>query len=125
MRFSDSRVQLAGLDVCMAKVLIEAERIWKEHGRDGLTVTAGLNGCHSPGSVHYYGFAVDLRTRTMTDAEHRAAGIERPDRAWDRPEIHDVAVELQRALGDGYRVAVEATHIHVERLRALIPGYLK
>lgn len=56
---------LSGLQPVMRPVLREAEAIWKAHGhpKDGVTVTEGLGGLHSAASWHYYGYALDLRTR--------------------------------------------------------------
>jgi len=89
-------VSLVGLHLPMRKVLIEAERIWKAHGKE-LVVTSGLDGQHSARSLHYYGYAVDLRTRYF-----------------DTVTTMKVANELRSALGEKYQVIVERNHIHVE-----------
>jgi hypothetical protein len=63
MKLKDG-VTLAGLHPVMRPVLREAEAIWKAHGRsEGVTVTEARGGEHSAVSWHYYGFALDLRTR--------------------------------------------------------------
>jgi len=91
---------LQGLHISMRKVLIHADSIWKAHGIEGgVTITSGTDGTHGAGSWHYYGLAVDLRTRDLI-----AAGISVPD----------VAKELDEALGNGYDVLNEGNHIHVE-----------
>lgn len=93
-------VILAGLDLRMRPALLAAERIWREHGRpEGVTVTSGLDGVHSAGSLHYYGLAVDFRIRY-----------------WLRPESREVAQELRSALvsNAGFDVILESDHIHVE-----------
>lgn len=92
-------VQLAGLDIRMRPVLVVADRIWKEHYRpEGVTITSGLDGCHSPGSLHYYGFALDLRTRYF-----------------DSEELESVYNSLRRDLDfRKFDVIRCATHIHVE-----------
>ena len=60
-------VVLAGLDPCMRPAMVNAERIWKRFGRsEGVTITSGLDGCHSAGSLHYYGLALDFRTHYFT-----------------------------------------------------------
>ena len=57
-------VTLAGLHPVMRPVLREAESIWKAHGRpEGVTITEARGGTHSASSFHYYGLALDLRTR--------------------------------------------------------------
>lgn len=60
---------LKGLNLRMRPVLVEAEKIFSVFGLP-CVVTSGLDGTHSAGSLHYYGFAVDLRSnhvRTKTD----------------------------------------------------------
>ena len=96
-------VSLVGLQIQMRPVLMGAESIWKSHGREeGVTVTAGTDGTHSAGSLHPYGYALDLRTHY-----------------WEKPEISKVAIELQDALGDDYDVIIHSTHIHCEYQRVL------
>jgi len=91
---------LAGLKIQMRKVLIAANMVWKKYGEE-LVVTEGLGGEHSAGSLHYYGFAVDLRTRYFIQ------------------NIHDeIARELRRQLDSDYDVIVHKTHIHAEYDRA-------
>lgn len=89
-------VQLAGLDIKMRPVLIEADKIWRRYGQE-LVVTAGLDGTHSAGSLHYYGLATDFRTRYFTAQEKDV-----------------VFAELVESLGVEYDVIKETTHIHVE-----------
>lgn len=55
---------MAGLSPVMRQVLIVGERIMKSHGVD-LVITCALDGDHSAGSFHYYGYALDLRTRHL------------------------------------------------------------
>ena len=74
--------------------LMAADEVWKELGQD-LVMTSGVR--LDPGSAHYMGYAVDLRTRDFSDEEEAAAY---------RQLAHD--------LGDGYLVTLEADHIHVE-----------
>lgn len=92
-------VSLQGLQVEMRQVLKHAHQIWKEHGKE-LVVTSTTEGQHSPASYHYYGYAVDLRTRYFDTTE-----------AWQ------VAGELRAALQDVspyFDVVAKNTHIHVE-----------
>jgi RHS repeat-associated protein len=65
-------------------------------GRDAV-VTFGTNGTHGDGSLHYPGFAVDLRTRDLSADQRR--------------EATDL---LRERLGDNYDVVDEGNHIHVE-----------
>ena len=88
-------VILAGLDIAMRPALIEAERIWEEMGYH-LTVTSALDGVHSAGSLHYYGRALDFRTRDMGKARMKAY------------------LQLKERLPRGFDVVLEHDHIHVE-----------
>jgi len=87
---------LAGLSLRMRPVLIGAEKVWKLAGQE-LCVTCGLDGTHSAGSMHYYGLAVDLRTRYFSETEKK-----------------HVFTALKKELGAGYDVVIHGTHIHVE-----------
>lgn len=94
-------VQLAGLKLPMRKVLKVAEKIWANKGKE-LVVTSGLDGTHSAGSLHYYGYALDFRTWYFTPAK-----------------ISSVVFELRRRLGMKYYVAFEKNHIHVHYIPAV------
>ena len=88
---------LQGLQYEMRPVLIAADKIWKKHGKE-LVVTAGTDGTHSAGSLHYYGRAVDLRTYYFSKETKEA-----------------VYLALSEALpACDYDVVKEKTHIHVE-----------
>ena len=89
-------VNLAGLKIEMQPVLVAASKIWERHGQE-LVVTCGPGGTHSPGSLHPYGYAVDLRSRYFDSGT----------------KIY-VVESLQKELGDDYDVVSHRTHIHVE-----------
>lgn len=91
-----SGVIIAGLKLEMRKVLVNADKVWKAHGQE-LVITSGMDGVHSPGSLHPYGYALDLRTRYFDSAEHKS-----------------IAAELRAELGNKYNVVVHSTHIHTE-----------
>ena len=95
MKLKDGAV-LSGLHPSMRMALITAQKVYERHGRE-LVVTSGLDGTHSAGSWHYYGRAIDLRTSYF-----------------DEDQKESVYLDLKRALGDRYRVFLEATHIHVD-----------
>ena len=81
----------------MRPVLRVAEEIWIAAGRpEGVTVTCAMGGEHSAGSFHYYGLALDLRTRYFTE-----------------PVKDTVATKLRQRLPH-YDVVAHKTHIHVE-----------
>lgn len=95
-------VTLAGLNILMRPVLRHAERIWMANGEDdGVTITEALGGTHSATSWHYYGLALDLRTRYFTTEVY-----------------NDITLEMREALPD-YDVVAHSTHMHVEIGNAL------
>lgn len=89
-------VSLADLRPEMREVLIAADRIWREHGKE-LWVTSHKEGGHSPRSLHYTGFALDLRSRHFGRTEQGVA-----------------VRKLRQALGRNYDVIHEMNHFHVE-----------
>ncbi len=66
---------IAGLHPVMRSVLREADKIWKAHGEE-LVVTAGLDGTHSAASWHYYGLALDFRTKYFLQPQVRSVGAD-------------------------------------------------
>lgn len=92
----DESVNIYGLNVVMQPVLKYAAIIWRKYGQE-VVVTSARDGIHSVGSLHYYGYAVDLRTRYFDDHV-----------------IPQVAQDLRLELGSDYQVVVEGNHIHVE-----------
>ena len=90
-------VSLLGLQPVMRPVLREAERIWNENGRaEGVTITCGPGGTHGATSWHYYGYALDLRTRYF-----------------GKDQVQEIYHDLREALPN-YDVVMHDTHIHVE-----------
>ncbi len=94
-------VSVNGLHISMRQVLPVCGKLWREHGKE-CVVTAGNEGnpldrVHSIGSLHYYGRAVDLRTRYF-----------------DKFTQKKVKAKLQDLLGSDYDVVIERTHMHVE-----------
>ena len=105
MQVKDDSVNIWGLDIKMQPVLKHAHALWEEHIGVEMVITSARDGIHSPGSLHYYGFAVDIRT-------------------WDKQgnQINDearfnLATVLQDALhlySKFYEVFPHKTHIHIE-----------
>jgi hypothetical protein len=62
-----------------------------------LTITALQDGTHMPGSLHYRGYAADLRTHTVPD--------------WQLPHLLDA---VQHELGPAWDVVQEKDHFHIE-----------
>jgi len=89
-------VTMTGLQLPMRLVLKEANWLWKEHGEE-LVVTAATDGEHSAGSLHYYGYAVDLRCRYFSTVTSQT-----------------ITDKLQVKIGSGYTVLFETDHIHVQ-----------
>lgn len=87
---------IQGIDYKLRPVLIHADEIWKKHDQE-LVITAGMDGEHSAGSLHYYGLALDLRT------------------SYFKPEVAKaVHAELVAKLGKNFDAVLEKSHCHVE-----------
>ena len=89
-------VTLAGLDIRMRPALMAAGEIWERHGQE-LVITEARDGAHSPGSLHYYGLALDMRTRDF-----------------DEQGKNSVYQELKGSLPERFDVVLHSSHIHVE-----------
>jgi len=89
-------VILSGLQLPMRDCLLFANNIWKDLDQE-LVITSGLDGTHSAGSLHYYGYALDFRTRYFSDVQKQIA--------FD---------DLTDSLGSDYNVIWHTSHIHVE-----------
>lgn len=89
-------VNIWSLQFEMRKVLVEADKVYKKYGKE-LVITSARDGIHSARSLHYFGYAVDLRTNYFT-AE----------------QIPLVLQDLKLALGPAYDVLFETDHFHVE-----------
>lgn len=90
---------MAGLKPQMRIVLITANRLYKELFNAQLVVTSALDGIHSAGSAHYFGYALDFRTYNLGTMKQTKA--------------KRIADELQHRLGGRYYVLLESNHIHV------------
>ena len=87
---------IQGLDIRMRSALIAADRIWKICGQE-LVITCGLDGEHSAGSLHYYGLAVDCRTRYFNQTDKKK-----------------VVIDLMDKIGHNFDIITHKTHIHIE-----------
>lgn len=103
MKIKDG-VIMAGLHLPMRLPLMFAEKIWSEIGQE-LVVTSALDGQHSSRSLHYFGYALDFRTRYFNEDQKNMA-------------FRLLSDSLKKYHND-YRVILEKTHIHVE-YRAII-----
>lgn len=99
-------VELAGLRVPMRAVKVICEEVYKRHGHESV-ITSALEGKHSLGSYHPFGYALDYRIRFLKD----------------KAEYLEVAQEIREGLKrqwivnkypKGYTVVLESTHIHIQ-----------
>lgn len=95
---------IQGLKLEMRKALMVAEKVYKKYGRkEGITITSGTEDyAHSAGSLHPFGYAVDLRT------SYFKTGV-----------IGSVVSEIKKELGSDYDCLYEGDHIHLEYDRIL------
>lgn len=103
MKIKDG-VIMQGLQLEMRTVLQKADALWKKHGKE-LVITSALDGTHSAGSYHYFGYALDFRTRYFFDNVPQEQG---------QRTVMEIVKDLQAQLGDKYTVLFESTHIHVQ-----------
>ena len=99
MKIKDG-VIMQGLKLPMRLALIEANQVYSDYGKE-LVITSALDGAHSAGSYHYFGYAIDLRTRFFS--------------SWR--EKLDVAQKIRdrlNAKSDKFTVVLEDTHIHMQ-----------
>ena len=94
-------VSLEGLHVSMRLVLAFAESTYLSFGKEAV-ITSGTEGhvldkVHGISSYHYYGMALDFRTRFFDDAT-----------------AMKVADKLRSMLGSKYSVVCEGNQIHVQ-----------
>jgi hypothetical protein len=80
----------------MLVALIVALGVYAEHGAD-CVITACTDGKHGKRSLHAFGYALDLRTRRLTDVE-----------------VAEIAGQIAARLSKEYDILIEDDHIHVE-----------
>lgn len=96
-------VSIVGLKPEILVGLMVAQGVYDEFGCD-LVVTAGVDGNHKIGSLHYKGLAVDLRTRDLREDEKELVAVLLKERLNGQPD--NFAGEFD--------VVLERTHIHLE-----------
>jgi hypothetical protein len=89
-------VIMQGLHISMRPVMIAVGEVWRSLGETAC-VTSALDGSHSDGSLHYYGFALDFRTRYFNDQQ-----------------ITRARNTLVNRLPQPYDVVTEGNHMHIE-----------
>lgn len=105
MKIKDDSVNLWGLQPEMQPVLKWAEGIWESFIHGDLVITSARDGIHSAGSLHYYGYAVDLRT---WDSEGEQISME------IKQEMAKILRLHLAEYSSNYDVIIHSTHIHVE-----------
>jgi hypothetical protein len=89
-------VEVRGLKPEMALAALIVAGVYSSEGHD-CTITSGRDGQHMRGSRHYWGHALDFRTRNVPNEK--------------RPAL---AEAVREALGGEFDVVLESTHLHVE-----------
>ena len=101
----DKSVKTDRLQPCMRPAIKTVCNVYAEYGQTQVVVTAG-NECwdkngiwiHSPGSLHPYGLAVDIRTNVFSKA--------------DKFIVYKVLRDILKPLG--FDVVMHSTHFHIE-----------
>lgn len=91
-------VRLIGLNPQIILAVFAGSSIWMQHFPEvDFVITCATDGKHGRGSRHYFGNAIDIRTRTLNaDDAHKAHRL------------------LAGALSVEFDVILEPDHIHVE-----------
>ena len=91
-------VILRGLQLQMRHVLITCQEVLDRYKKK-FWVTSGLDGVHSAGSLHYYGFAIDIRIYHLGK--------------WTNQVFQEIKERLRKQ-SKYYDVILHKTHIHIE-----------
>lgn len=90
-------VKINGIKPEMVMGLIVAEGYFRSNGIDEMVVTSVVDGVHGFGSLHYVGYASDVRTWEILD-----------------DLLPKFTGGLSEALGPEFDVVLESDHIHIE-----------
>ena len=90
-------VELQGLQPQMFIAVTVADEVYEEFGLE-CVITSALDSQHGAHSLHYKGFAVDLRTKHIPDARNKSV----------------ISDKIQSRLGSQFQVVLENDHIHIE-----------
>ena len=96
MRFKGS-VTLNGVKPEVVTALIVCNDIYANYGQD-MVVTSITEGTHGKGSLHYVGFAFDLRTRNFQYPK----------------DIDLVVKDMREYLTEEFDIIIEKDHLHIE-----------
>jgi hypothetical protein len=90
-------VKIGLLKPQMVFALVIVDHIfWHEYGYRAV-LTSGNDGKHKDTSLHYKGYAVDIRRSDI-----------------EREDIHSIHEDMVEALGKEFDVVLESTHWHIE-----------
>ena len=89
-------VKLVGIKPELVLGLYIADSVYRKYQTE-LVITSVVDGVHKRKSLHYSGYAADLRIW-----------------GFSADLLREVAIEIQKALGEDYDVVVESNHIHLE-----------
>lgn len=90
-------VELQGLQPQMFIAVTVADEVYEEFGLE-CVITSALDSEHRSHSLHYKGFALDIRTKNIPDDKTKA----------------DIVDRIQSRLGSEFQVILEYNHIHIE-----------
>lgn len=79
-----------------------ADQIYEQLDIPECVLTSGTDGVHKTGSLHYNGYAIDIRTRNF------------PNGGTNSALVYLVCNELKNRLGSQYDIVKESHHIHIE-----------
>lgn len=89
-------VKINGLKPEMVLAIFIIAGIYKDFGQE-LVVTSATDSKHGINSLHYVGYAIDIRTHYF-----------------EKSQVKKVASVISEKLGEQFDVIIEETHIHVE-----------
>jgi len=90
-------VKLHGLAPVMQTAITIADQVYEELGLE-CVITSALDSKHGEHSLHYKGFAIDIRTRDIQYEKTKVAIVDK----------------IQSRLGSEFQVVLENDHIHIE-----------
>lgn len=96
MRHIKDGAKVEGLKPVMLNALIVMAVIFSKHGVD-MVVTEGTGGVHKVNSLHYRGYAVDLRSHQLVLVQQAL-----------------VLAEIKEQLGPDFDCILEGDHYHIE-----------
>ena len=96
MKLKDG-VRMSGVQQETVVAMMIANHVFIQQKKTQMVITSVMDGKHMPNSLHYTGFAFDIRTRDLI--------------------VRDILThvkEIRAALGKEYDVVLESDHIHIE-----------